>query len=220
MTEVIKVVIVDDQWMIRDGLAALAQIADGIEVLATGSDGREAIELVARHRPDVVLMDIKMPRLDGIEATRQIKRDHPAVQILILTTFVDDDLVQEALGAGAAGYLTKDITSENLAAAIASAGTGMIQLAPEAARRLATTKPPDPSNSRMQTAIDSLTPREQEVLAQLATGASNPEIARTLNLSPGTVKNHVSSILRQLAIPDRTRAAIVASQHRIGNPPD
>lgn len=216
MTETIRVVIVEDQWMIRDGLTALAQVADNITVVATGANGDEAVTLAAEHRPDVMLMDIKMPLLDGLEATRRIKRTQPNIHILVLTTFVETDLIQEALAAGAAGYLTKDIAAEDLAGAIAAAAKGIVQLTPEIATRLAS---PNMSaagtDPQVQAAIDELTPRERDVLRLLATGASNPEIARDLHLSAGTVKNHVSAILRQLGITDRTRAAIIATQYRL-----
>lgn len=212
----IRVVIVEDQWMIRDGLAALAQISDQIDVVATGADGNEAVALVAEHHPDVVLMDIKMPNLDGIAATKRIKQTHPHTAVLVLTTFEDDDLIHGAFAAGAAGYLTKDIAAEDLADAIITASKGIVQLTPSVASRLL----PKSTNNQIkpdaeERAISELTPRERDVLRILATGATNPEIGDALNLSTGTVKNHVSAILRRLDITDRTTAAVIATRHEL-----
>ncbi len=210
----IRLMIIEDQWMIRDGLAALAQIADNIDVVATGADGTEAIALASRHQPDVVLMDIKMPKLNGIEATRRIKESHPTIAVLVLTTFEEDDLIHDAFAAGAVGYLTKDIAAEDLADAIATAAKGIVQLTPGVAARVF----PKPSAQRRELddeaeTISHLTPREREVLRLLATGATNPEIGRQLHISKGTAKNHVSAILRQLGIKDRTQAAVIASRY-------
>lgn len=212
----IRVVIIEDQWMIRDGLTALAQIADNIEVVGTGCDGNEAITLAAEHHPDVMLMDIKMPNLDGIEATQQITNSHPGINVLVLTTFEEDHLIQQALGAGAVGYLTKDIAAEDLADAITTAAKGIVQLTPNvAARLIPRLATRDDSADAQAATIAQLTPRERDVLRLLATGATNPEIAAQLYISTGTVKNHVSSILRQLGITDRTKAAVIASQHNM-----
>lgn len=210
----IRVVIIEDQWMIRDGLAALADIADDIAVVATGADGNEAIALASEHHPDVMLMDIKMPNLDGIEATRRIKATHPDIAVLVLTTFEDDDLITRAFAAGAGGYLTKDIAAEDLADAITTASKGIVQLTPSAAARILpqSTSQHAGASAEAET-ISQLTPRERDVLRLLATGATNPEIGRQLHLSTGTVKNHVSAILRGLGITDRTMAAVIASRH-------
>lgn len=211
--------------MIRDGLTALAEIADNIDVVDTGSDGNEAIRLAAQHHPDVMLMDIKMPNLDGIEATQQITRTHPGINVLILTTFEEDDLIERALGAGAIGYLTKDIAAQDLADAITTAAKGIVQLTPSVAARLLPPRSPQgnspdaeahPLPHPHRSAIEHLTARELDVLKLLATGATNPEIGRELHISAGTVKNHVSSILRQLEIGDRTKAAVIATQLDLG----
>lgn len=219
MNRIVRVVIVEDQWMVRDGLAALAEIADNIEVVATGADGLEAVALAAEHQPDIVLMDIKMPNLDGIEATRQIVRSHPKISVLVLTTFEQDDLIRAALEAGAIGYLTKDIAAADLAQSITAAANGVVQLS----RGVTASLLPGGSGGKVdpetRTRLDALTPRERDVLHALATGATNREIGHQLHLSAGTVKNHVSSILRQLGTTDRTRAALMASRHGFGELP-
>lgn len=209
----IRVVVIEDQWMIRDGIAAIADVADHIEVVATGADGHEALGLVNEHKPDVILMDIKMPNLDGIEATRLLLESHPDLKVLILTTFIEESLIRQVLDAGAAGYLTKDITAEDLATAITGADASLIQLSPPAIASITRGQQTSlPNQSALQAAVDGLTEREREVLRALATGATNAEIAEQLYVSAGTVKNHVSSILRQLRLRDRTRAAVVANQ--------
>ncbi len=162
-----------------------------------------------------------MPNLDGLEATRRIARTHPAINVLVLTTFVERDLITEALAAGASGYLTKDIAAEDLADAITAAAKGIVQLTPAVAARITAGHSSSGDSSSglepgLRKAIDALTPRERDVLRLLATGASNPEIGRELHLSTGTVKNHVSAILRQLGISDRTRAAVIATKYGDG----
>lgn len=210
MKRKIQVIIVEDQWMIRDGLTALAEIGDNIEVVATGANGREAITLAEEHLPDVILMDIKMPGIDGIEATRQIKQRYPTINVLVLTTFEQDDLIRAALQAGAIGYLTKDIAAKDLAQAIVSASSGIVQLTQSVAASLLTPASSS-ANATTQGLVDKLTTRERDVLRLLTTGATNPQIGSELRLSAGTVKNHVSSILRQLQITDRTQAAVIGS---------
>lgn len=197
--------------MIRDGLATLAGISESIEVVATGANGREAIALAEEHRPNVILMDIKMPGMDGIDATREIKQRHPSINVLMLTTFEQDGLIRSSLEAGAIGYLTKDIVAEDLAQAIVSASAGIVQLTQSVAASLLPFANTTPVDASMQRLVDKLTSRERDVLRLLATGATNPQIGRKLHLSAGTVKNHVSSILRQLMITDRTQAAVIAT---------
>jgi DNA-binding NarL/FixJ family response regulator len=211
MNRPIQIVIVEDQWMIRDGLATLAGISESIEVVATGANGREAIALAEEHRPNVILMDIKMPGMDGIDATREIKQRHPSINVLMLTTFEQDGLIRSSLEAGAIGYLTKDIVAEDLAQAIVSASAGIVQLTQSVAASLLPFANTTPVDASMQRLVDKLTSRERDVLRLLATGATNPQIGRKLHLSAGTVKNHVSSILRQLMITDRTQAAVIAT---------
>jgi DNA-binding NarL/FixJ family response regulator len=201
--------------MIRDGLATLAGISENIEVVATGANGFDAIKLAEEHRPDVILMDIKMPGMDGIDATREIKQRHPAINVLMLTTFEQDDLIRSSLEAGAIGYLTKDIAGEDLAQAIVSASAGIVQLTQSVVASLLPSNSNTPVDASIQRLVDELTSRERDVLRLLATGATNPQIGRELHLSAGTVKNHVSSILRQLMISDRTQAAVIATNYNV-----
>ena len=215
MNRPVRVVIIEDQWMIRDGLATLAGINENIEVAATGANGHEAIALAEEHRPDVILMDIKMPGMDGIDATRAIKQRHPAINILILTTFEQDNLIRPSLEAGAIGYLTKDIVAEDLAQAIVAASVGIVQLTQSVTASLLTSSSTPTVDASMQQRVDNLTSRERDVLKLLATGATNLQIGRELHLSAGTVKNHVSSILRQLMITDRTQAAVIATTYNV-----
>ncbi len=210
---IVRIVIVDDQWMIRQGLASLAGMADDIEVVATGGDGREAVALTLEHRPDVVLMDIRMPETDGIEATAHIRRENPETQVLMLTTFDDVDLIERSLDAGAVGYLTKDIAAADLASAIRSAASGVVQLSQNVSRILrAGGQSPGDESAEAGTSIDfaGMPPRERDVLRLVVEGKSNKQIAGELHLSAGTVKNHVSSILRRLGTTDRTHAAVIA----------
>lgn len=231
MSASISVLVIDDQWMIREGLASLAALADDIEVVATGEDGTEAVELAERHRPDVVLMDIRMPGIDGIEATRQIKARDDRITVLMLTTFEDRDLIQRSFAAGAAGYLTKDIAANDLASSIRSAAAGVVQMTPEATRMLIDDVPGrsaqaninagQPSTAQTEdlpplpTGFEGLSPRERDVLRLVATGMNNREIGEQLHLSAGTVKNHVSAILRRLGTTDRTEAAVLATKHHM-----
>ncbi len=223
-TDPIPVVIADDQWMVREGLASLADLDDGVQVVGTASDGAEAVALVERLRPRVVLMDVRMPVLDGIAATARITAQFPGTHVLMLTTFVDDMLVDQALAAGAIGYLTKDIAAEDLAQAIRSADRGILQLSPSAAAGLFTRAtppglpagaPPTPPNPTPPnpTALAGLSARERQVLLLVAEGYTNREIGQRLHLSSGTVKNHVSAILRRLDLTDRTQAAVLAARH-------
>lgn len=210
----IRVMVVDDQWMIREGLASLAALEPDIDVVAVAGDGHEAIELAEQHCPDVVLMDIQMPGIDGVGAAEAIRARDPDVNVLMLTTFDDPELIERSLEVGAVGYLTKDIAASDLAQAIRSAAAGVVQLSPDVTKILLGRTPAPQSTAAPESGlIDELTIREREVLALVARGMSNREIGRELHLSAGTVKNHVSVILRRLAISDRTQAAVIASQH-------
>lgn len=204
----IRVLLVDDQSLIRQGLKALLELEADLQVVGEGENGQAAIALVESLQPDVVLMDIRMPIMDGVAATREICQRFANTKVLVLTTFDDDEYVAQAMGYGAKGYLLKDTPSEELAAAIRAVHKGYTHLGPglfEKAMAKVTPPPPSPPAS-----WDDLTPREQEVLRLIAAGASNREIATRLYISEGTVKNHVTRILNQLGLRDRTQAAIFA----------
>jgi DNA-binding NarL/FixJ family response regulator len=198
----VRVLVVDDQQLVRDGIASLLGIQPGIEVVGTAAGGAQALELAAELSPDVVLMDVRMPGLDGVEATRALRRTHPACRVVMLTTFDDDQYVALALRAGADGYLLKDLGAAELADAVRLAHRGVAPLDATVARRLAAALPSETP--------DQLTARELDILRLLATGATNREIAGTMFLSEGTVKNHVSRILTRLGLRDRTQAAVYA----------
>ncbi len=221
----VRVLVADDQQLMRDGIASLLSIQDGIEVVGTAANGQEAVERALALQPDVVLMDVRMPVLDGVAATAQIRRQLPNCQVLMLTTFDDDEYVIEALRAGASGYLLKDIPAQHLAQAIQAVHRHIYQLDPSVARRvvasLAGPANPEPrqSASVQPTATPAspakpglLTEREIEVLRLIAQGATNREIAERLVISEGTVKNHISNILGRLGLRDRTQAAIYARE--------
>jgi DNA-binding NarL/FixJ family response regulator len=210
----IRVLVVDDQALFREALVALLAVQPGIEVVGEAANGREAVEAARRLRPDVVLMDLRMPVLDGVGATRQLRVDHPAVRVLALTTFDGDAEVFPALRAGAVGYLLKDATTERLVEAVVAADRGESVLAPSVAAKLVArvaALPEPAAGPAPQPLVDPLTDRELEVLRHLAAGRSNREIAQAVFLSEGTVKNHVTSILAKLGARDRTQAALRAS---------
>jgi DNA-binding NarL/FixJ family response regulator len=214
----IRVLLVDDQQIVRQGLATILKYAPGIEVVGQAGDGQEAIAMVRDLKPDVVLMDLKMPRLGGIPATRQICLEFTDTSIIILTTYDTDDLVFEGIKAGAKGYLLKDVTAETLVEAIQGAMRGESQLDPSVARkvlgefqRLAAQPPGRPAKAATDNLpVEPLTPREEEVLHLLVEGLSNKEIGARLHLSEGTVKNYVSAIIAKLQANDRTHAVVTA----------
>ena len=194
-------VVVDDQTTVREGLVTLLGLLDEVEVVGAAADGEDALRLVKRHRPDVVLMDLRMPRCDGVEATRRIRAEHPGVEIVVLTTYADDESIVSALRAGARGYLTKDAGRREIALAIAAAAAGPSLPAPAVqASLLATTPPPAPELP------DGLTPREGEVLALIAAGLSNAQIALELVVTEATVKSHVNRIFAKTGVHDRAQA--------------
>jgi NarL family two-component system response regulator LiaR len=205
----IRVLVVDDHMMVRRGLATFLKIFDDLELAGEAASGQEAIQLCARLQPDVVLMDMVMPDMDGASATRLIRKQSPSVQVLALTSFKEEILVQSALQAGAIGYLLKDVSADELAQAIRAAHAGRSTLSPEAAQALvhATSQPPAPG-------ID-LTERELEVLSLIVEGLNNSQIAARLTVSPSTVKSHVSSILSKLAVTSRTEAVSLALRNRL-----
>ena len=213
----ITVLIVDDQRLIREGIASLLGIQEGVEVVGTAVDGQEAIAKVQELQPDVVLMDIRMPVMDGITATARVRQQQPGCQVLMLTTFDDEEYIIKSLQAGASGYLLKDIPAADLAQAVRLTHTGIYQLDPAVAGKLVGAlgkgnmeKEPVPPPIEHD-----LTDRELDVLRLIATGATNREIAAQLVVSEGTVKNHVSSILSTLGLRDRIQAALYAHEHNL-----
>lgn len=210
----IRILIVDDQWLVREGIASLLEIEEDFLVVGTASDGQEAVMQAATVQPDIILMDIRMPNMTGIEATAQIRPAHPNCQIIMLTTFDDEEYVVQSLLAGACGYLMKDTPAPDLAQAIRLANAGIYQLGPEIAGKLVGSLRASPPAASPTEEIP-LTPREIEILALLANGATNREIAEKLVVSEGTVKNHVSNILQSLNLRDRTQAAVYAVRNGI-----
>jgi DNA-binding NarL/FixJ family response regulator len=210
-----RVLVVDDQTVVRDGLVLLLGLLPGLEVVGSAGDGEEAVRLVAENHPDVVLMDLRMPRVDGVEATRRIKAQHPSVQIVVLTTFSDDESVFAALQAGARGYLTKDAGAEEIARAIDAVRGGDAQLDPSVQRRLvdALATGAQPSRRRRADLPDGLTQREVEVLTLIASGRSNAEIARELFISEATVKTHINNLFAKANLRDRAQAVTYAFKH-------
>lgn len=211
LSPAIRVMIVDDHTVVRSGLTALLYAFDDFELVGEASDGEEALRVCARVNPDVILMDLIMPRMDGPTATRLLRERHPNVQILVLTSFKEDNLVHDALKAGAIGYLLKNITPNELANAIRAAHHGRTTLAPEAAEVLinAATHNDTPPLGH------DLTEREREVLDLMVKGLDNNRIAESLVVSRSTVKFHVSNILSKLFATSRTEAVVIALQHRL-----
>ncbi len=206
----IRVLIADDQELIRQGIATLLELEDGMTVVGQAENGRMAVESARELKPDIVLMDIQMPEMDGIEALAHIRRERPECKVLMLTTFDDDDYVVRSLRSGSCGYLLKDIPSRDLAQALRLAHAGIYQLDPEVAGKLVGDFFVTQNKSPKTPAEIPVTPREREVLVLLAYGASNKEISETLFISEGTVKKHITSILNTLELRDRTQAAIYA----------
>jgi DNA-binding NarL/FixJ family response regulator len=214
----LRVLVADDQQLVRESIAALLDIQDGMTVVGTAVDGRDAVAQTEALRPDVVLMDVRMPTLDGVAAVSLIRERLPSTRVLMLTTFDDEELVVRALRAGAAGYLLKDLPARELAEAVRLAHAGVAQFDPAALARLVAVLERSPLTEETPAgaavpAGGPLTAREVEVLRQLAAGSTNREIAARLYLSEGTVKNHVSRILWRLGLRDRVQAVIYAREH-------
>jgi DNA-binding NarL/FixJ family response regulator len=209
----IRLLLVDDQMIIRQGLRSLLEAKLDLEVVGEAENGQQAIAQVATLQPDVVLMDVRMPVMDGVAATRAICQQFSVTKVLVLTTFDDDDYVKQAMQLGARGYLLKDTHSDDLAIAIRAVHKGYTQMGPGLMEKaIAPTFPPTPSQpTHLPPQLAGLTAREREVLCLIAAGASNREIAEALYISERTVKNHISSILSQLNLRDRTQAAMFVS---------
>ncbi|MFE9427254.1 response regulator [Kitasatospora sp. NPDC006697] len=231
----VRVLVADDQTVVREGIVMLLGLLPGIEVVGAAADGEEAVRLVAELAPDVVLMDLRMPRCDGVEATRRVRAEHPGTEVVVLTTYADDDSLFPALQAGARGYLTKDAGGEQIARAINDVRSGAAGLSPEIQLRLLErlaapgsgtaqaggepvrsepaagrrpVLPPHPAGLP-----DGLTVREAEVLALIADGLSNTEIAAALFVSPATVKTHINNLFAKTAVRDRAQAVSYAFRH-------
>ncbi len=210
MPEPIRILLVDDQRLMRDGLRTLLELESDLDVVGEASDGQEAVQAYAELKPNVVLMDIRMPKMNGVEATARLCQDWPAANIIILTTFDDDEYVFEGIRAGARGYLLKDVSGEELATAVRAVAGGSALLGSAVARRVLTQfaglAPAKPEAALPEPLSD----RELEILQLIAEGLSNPEIATRLFLAEGTVKNYVTNILQKTDTRDRTQAALKA----------
>ena len=216
MSAALRVIVVDDQQIVREGLATILDMLPDVSVVGTACDGAEALEMVARRRPDVVLMDLHMPVLDGVSATRRIVAEHPSSAVLILTTFAEDEGALAALRAGALGVLTKDAGREDISRALHQAAAGHMTLAaPLQARLLAAATPPQ-APVRAADLPDGLTPREAEVLGLIAAGFTNREIAERLVVSEATVKTHINHVFAKIDARDRAAAINYAAEHGLG----
>jgi DNA-binding NarL/FixJ family response regulator len=216
LNDTIRVLVADDQRVVREGLATLLGLLGGIEVVGTASDGDQACELAASLRPDVVLMDLRMPRCDGVEATRRLRSVDPNIKVLMLTTYADDRSVIDALRAGARGYLTKDAGAEEIRKALELVGQGQAAIDPSVQHHLLeaiATAPEDPVAPANPELPDGLTPREAEVLSLIAQGLSNGEIAERLYVSETTVKSHINHLFAKTGVRDRAQAVTYAYRH-------
>lgn len=212
----IKILIADDQELIRQSLQIVLNTKEGMEVIDVAADGQEVIRSVRKHTPDVILMDIRMPKIDGVQCTKIIKENYPDIKIIILTTFDDDEFVYNALKFGASGYLLKGVSMDELANAIQTVYNGYAMINPDIATKvvklfsqMAKADYSIPIDDNLK---DNLTKTEWNIIEQVEMGASNKEIAKTLNLSEGTVRNYLSTILNKLGLRDRTQLAIWAVQ--------
>ncbi len=214
----LRIVIADDQASVREGLVLLLGGLPGIEVVGAAADGEQALDLVAEHQPDVILLDLHMPVLDGIGATRRLAAEHPGVAVVVLTTYADDSSVLDALHAGARSYLTKDADHGDIAQALRAAASGLTVFDPRVHATLlaATSAPAGPEPAGAAPPPDGLTLREAEILALIARGLTNPEIAAQLFLSNHTIKTHISRIFAKTGSRDRAAAIGYAHRHHIG----
>jgi DNA-binding NarL/FixJ family response regulator len=210
----IRVLIVDDQALIREGLETLLTLSPGVEVAGTARDGEEAERLVAERRPDVVLMDLRMPRRDGVEATRRIVQGHPGIRVIALTTYADDDSIFGVLDAGAMGYLTKDAGAREIVQAIQTVHAGEALLDPAVqARVIQQLRTGQPHAKPAPTLPDDLTPREADVLRLIAQGLNNREIADRLFVTEATVKTHINNLFSKIGVRDRAQAVVYAMRN-------
>jgi DNA-binding NarL/FixJ family response regulator len=218
MTDPVRVLVADDQGIVREGLMTLLAAAPGIEPVADAANGAEAVRLAARHRPDVILMDLRMPELDGVQATREVRAAQPDTEVVVLTTHADEASILDALRAGARGYLTKDAGIQEIARAVHAAAAHQSLLDPVVQQKLLEAVESAPATpARMGGAAsplpDELTPREAEVLSLIALGLSNAEIAQRLVVSPATVKTHVNHVFAKTGARDRAQAVHYAYTH-------
>jgi DNA-binding NarL/FixJ family response regulator len=213
----VRVLVVDDQALVREGLMTLLEAAADITPVAAAADGDEAVALCARHRPDVVLMDLRMPKLDGVEATRRIREAQPETEIVVLTTHADEDSILDALRAGARGYLTKDAGIAEISRAVHAAADHHALLDPVVHSRLIAAADTARRPSPARTLPDELTPREAEVLALIARGLSNAEIASELVVSEATVKSHINHLFSKIGARDRAQAVHYAYVNGLAN---
>ncbi|MFG3021653.1 response regulator [Streptomyces sp. NPDC048254] len=214
-----RVVVADDQTVVREGIVMLLGLLSGVEVVGAAGDGEEAVRLVAELAPDVVLMDLRMPRCDGVEATRRIRSEYPGTQVVVLTTFADDESLFPALKAGARGYLTKDAGGDEIVRAVQSVLSGDAGLSPSIQRRLLERlSQPEPAPVATE-APDGLTARETEVLVLIAEGLTNQEIARKLHVSTATVKTHINNLFAKTGLKDRAQAVRYAYGKGLVRPP-
>ncbi|HEU5419362.1 MAG TPA: response regulator transcription factor [Streptosporangiaceae bacterium] len=212
----LRIVIADDQASVREGLVLLLDGLPDIEVVGAAADGDQAVQLVAEHQPDAILLDLHMPVLDGIGVTRRLAAEHPGVAIVILTTYADDSSVLHALQAGARSYLTKDADRTDIARALHAAAGGLAVLGPQVQKALLAAATPPAAGAAAGPPPDGLTQREAEILALIAQGLTNPEIAARLFLSNHTIKTHISRIFAKTGSRDRAAAIGYAHRHRIG----
>lgn len=214
MTDTIRILLVDDQRLMRDGLKTLLELEPDLEVVGEAGDGQEAIAAYDDLHPDVVLMDVRMPNMDGVQATRALNDRWDDARVVILTTFDDDEYVFEGLRAGALGYLLKDVSGDELADAVRTVAGGGVLIEPSVARKVVTefARIAPPARSADDQLPEPLTDREKDVLELVAEGLTNREIADRLHLAEGTVKNYVTTILQKLNVRDRTQAAIRARE--------
>jgi DNA-binding NarL/FixJ family response regulator len=214
MTEQIQIMLVDDQKLMREGLRILLELESDLRVIAEAREGQAALDAYASHQPDVVLMDVRMPGMDGVEATWRLRERWPGARVIILTTFDDDEYIFEGLRAGARGYLLKDVSGAELADAVRKVAAGGALIEPSVARKVLAefARLAPPARAPEQGLPEPLSEREREVLRLLALGLSNREIAERLSLAEGTVKNYVTNILQKLGVRDRTQAAVRARE--------